>query len=362
MDTYLFINCLMKREYMSRVFICGAGHQGLSMAAHLALSGNTVTLWNRSYNNIATVISTREIFCDGVVKGMAVIEKASTAVEDVFYDFVMVTTPSSAHKDIAKQLAPFVSEKTVIILNPGRTFGAIEFANALLNSGVSDLPHIAETQTIVYTCRKKGENSVTIFALKQAVQIAALVGSDMDYIWKHIPECIRQNFVRESSIGVTSFSNVGMVLHCAPVLMNIGWIESTKVDFKYYYDGISPSISRYLEKVDKERIEVARAMGFTVESTAEWIRRVYGVSGKNLYECIKNNESYREIDAPPSIYGRYITEDVPNGLVPIEYLGKALEIPTPAITTIVDLANLIMECDYRVHGRKFSESIIKKYI
>ena len=44
-----------------RVFVCGGGHQGLSMAAHLALNGVHVTLWNRTSANIQEVINTHKI-------------------------------------------------------------------------------------------------------------------------------------------------------------------------------------------------------------------------------------------------------------------------------------------------------------
>ncbi len=68
---------------------------------------------------------------------------------------------------------------------------------------------------------------------------------------------------------VTSLGNIGMVLHCVPVLMNIGWIESEKTKFEYYYDGISKSIADVLEKIDSERIVIAKAMGINIESTEE---------------------------------------------------------------------------------------------
>lgn len=45
---------------------------------------------------------------------------------------VIVFSPLTERKD------------TVIVLNPGRTFGAIEFAETLKNCGVVELPHIAE--------------------------------------------------------------------------------------------------------------------------------------------------------------------------------------------------------------------------
>jgi len=343
------------------VFVCGAGHQGFSMAAHLTLNGVEVRLWNRSQKNIQEVLDTGIIHCSGVVNGDARISKISTNIADVVADFVMVTTPSSAHKDIARALAPFVTAEMVVVLNPGRTFGAIEFAEELKKNGVKQLPHIAETQTIVYTCRKTGANSTSILALKRDVEIAAIRGSDIDYIMARMPECLKCNFKTVGSVGHTSLSNVGMVLHCAPVMMNVGWIETPKVDFKYYYDGISPSVAHLLEKIDAERRAVAKAGGFEIESVKAWLTRTYRVTGESLYECIRNNEAYKEIDAPPTINTRYIFEDVPNGLVPVEAMGQEFGVPTPNITTIIDLACSVMDVDYRKIGRRFTSEQLKAY-
>ena len=331
------------------------------MAAHLTLNGNEVRLWNRTQKNIQDVLDTGVIHCAGVVNGDAKISKASTNMADVIADFVMVTTPSIAHKDIAREIAPFVHPDMIIILNPGRTFGAIDFAEELKKQGITKLPQIAETQTIVYTCRKSGPNSTSILALKNDVEIAAIRGRDINYIMDRMPECLKPYFKVVDSVGRTSLSNVGMVLHCSPVMMNIGWIETPKVDFKYYYDGISHSVAHFLEKIDAERQAVAKAGGVEIESVQEWLIRTYGVTGGNLFECIRNNEAYREIDAPPTINTRYIFEDVPNGLVPVEAMGQEFGIPTPNITTIINLACSIMDTDYRKTGRRFTSEKLKEY-
>lgn len=345
-----------------KVFVCGAGHQGLSMAAHLSLNGVKVTLWNRSINHIEKIIKTKRIYCDGIIEGAAKLEKVSSQISEVISDFVMVATPSSAHRDVAHKLAPFVHKGMVIILNPGRTFGAVDFASELKKCGVKELPHIAETQTIVYTCRKKSSDSVTIFALKNDVKISALKCSNIEFVMNKMPKCIKRHLSVVDTVWNTSLSNVGMILHCAPVLMNIGWIETEKVDFKYYYDGISKSIAAYLEKMDIERQNIALAVGYPVESVMLWLKRTYGVRGSDLYECIQNNESYKQIDAPPTIKSRYILEDVPNGLVPIETLGKEYGISTPNISTIIDLACLIFDIDFRANGRNISIDTLREYI
>lgn len=350
-----------RTESTHTVFVCGAGHQGLSMSAHLALNGVQVNLWNRTQKNIQEVLDTGIIHCSGIVNGDAKIARVSTNIADVVADFVMVTTPSSAYKDVVKALTPYVHSDMVIVLNPGRTFGAIEFAEELKKNGIKKLPQIAETQTIVYTCRKSGKNSTNIFALKNDVEIAAIKGSDIKYIMALMPDCLRAYFKPVKSVALTSLSNIGMVLHCAPVMMNVGWIECEKVEFKYYYDGISKSVAHLLEKIDAERRAVAKAGAFEVESLKEWIERTYLVTGKNLYECIRNNEAYREIDAPPTINSRYIFEDVPNGLVPVETMGIEYGVPTPNITTIINLACSVMDADYRTTGRKFTSTQLSEY-
>ena len=350
-------------KYMSeQIFVCGGGHQGLSMAAHLALNGVDVTLWNRTRKNIEKIIKTGTIFCNGVVNGIAKNIKASDRIDDVFRDTIMVTVPSNAYDDVAKVLAPKVNGNTLIILNPGRTFGAIDFMDKLKKYGVKEEPHIAETQTIVYTCRRSGENSATIFAMKNNVRIAALKNEDSDLAFGRIPKCLKTYFSLEESVVNTSLSNIGMILHCAPVLMNIGWIENSKVDFKYYYDGISETIANFIEKMDVERCAVASKLGVNVESTVEWMNRIYHVDGKTIYQCIKLNDAYKSIDAPPTINSRYILEDVPNGLVPIEYLGEQLQMKTPNITLIIDLSNSIFEKDFRKLGRRVGLERIKKIL
>ncbi len=352
----------MKAMPTKRVCVCGAGHQGISMAAHLSLNNVDASLWNRTPENISEIINTHKIECSGVVNGTAHIKKVSSDMSEVISDFVMVTTPSNAHRDVAKVLAPFVHKDMIVVLNPGRTFGALDFARALSECGVKELPRIAETQTIVYTCRKNSQSRATIYALKNDVELAALRQGDAELIMQAMPECLKPYFKIVPSVAYTSLSNVGMVLHCAPVMMNVGWIETEKVDFKYYYDGISPSVARLIEKIDEERLSVSEALGFTIESTRDWMKRTYKIEGDNLYQCIRNNVHYKEIDAPPTIFCRYILEDVPNGLVPIEYIGRELGVKTPAITMVIDFANAVLDMDFRKIGRRFTQQELNEYI
>lgn len=337
-----------------KITILGAGHQGLAMAAHLSANGVECLLWNRTEEHIKDIIETRQIRCKGILNKVVDIREASSDIGKVLSKTIMVATPSSAHKDLAQLLAKYVDDSYMIILNPGRTFGALDFIRSLKDAGCRSLPCLAETQTIIYTCRRDVHNSVWLYAIKDGVMISAVDPKDTDRVLKAIPGCIRGNYIPTSSYLETTLSNVGMILHCVPILMNVGWIENEKVKFEYYYDGISPSIADVLERLDNERLAVASKLGCPVESVVEWLRRTYCTTGTNLYGHLQSNKFYRGIDAPKSIHHRYIEEDIPNGLVPLEDIGRNLGVGTPIATNIIDFANIVMKCDYRERGRHFT--------
>jgi opine dehydrogenase len=202
---------------------------------------------------------------------------------------------------------------------------------------------IAETQTIIYTCRKTAADAVNIITFKDKVMIASFKAEENQALIHRLPDCLQPFFTPAASMIQTSIGNVGMVLHCAPLLLNTGWTESKNSTYKYYYDGITPSVAKILELIDEERVQVSEALGLKVETTREWLMRTYHVTGSDLYECIQNNEAYKTIEAPGSLKHRYIFEDVPCGLVPLEAVGLKLGLSMTYTTLIIDLAVKLLD-------------------
>jgi opine dehydrogenase len=347
---------------MENITVIGAGNSGLAMAAHLALNGNGVRLWNRSPKNIRDLLVTKCIHSQGLVEGEAHLDLVTSDLQQALKNsnLVLITTPANSYHDIARKMSSIVNSDMFILLNPGRTFGALDFQNTLIQTGCKTLPKIAETQTIMYTCRKIDPVNVDIIAFKRDVLTSSINPLDNLSLIHRLPDCIQSYFSPAKSMIDTSIGNVGMILHCAPVLFNAGWIENPQKVFKYYYDGITPTVAHFLEKLDNERIEVSRIMGSPVESTTEWLKRSYGLNGKNLYECIQNNESYKTIDAPTTLQHRYIFEDVPCGLVPVEALGKRLGLSMKYCGLVIDLASELMDVDLRVTGRTLEQLGLNK--
>ena len=64
---------------------------------------------------------------------------------------------------------------------------------------------------------------------------------------------------------------------------------------------------------------------------------------------------YAEMDTrakgPTKVDSRYISEDVPQGLVMLEALGEALDVPTPIATALIEIASAALGRDLRAEGR-----------
>ena len=334
------------------VGIIGAGNSGLAMASHLSFVGHSIYLWNRSEKTIEELKRTKIVKSKGAIVGEFPLTEVTTNIQPVLEacEVILVTTPATSHRGLAKVMAPYLKEHHIVILNPGRTFGAIDFKNELINCSNTEDVKILETQTIIYTCRKTSPVDVNIIALKREVLIATFRGVDINEILERIPDELNRFYKPISSLVETSIGNVGMILHCAPMILNAGWVESS-FPFRYYRDGISKTIARFAGKIDAERLMVAKCLDHPVISVKEWMQISYNLDCDDLYSCIQNNPSYDEIFTPKSLTYRYIYEDIPFGLVPLESMGINLGLPMKNTTLIIDMANSLLDEDLRAMGR-----------
>lgn len=325
--------------------VIGAGNGGQAMAGHLALMGFTVNLYNRTYEKLIPIINKGGIFLEGEIEGYGrlniITNDLAEAIDGV--DVILITVPASAHFQIANELLPHLKNNQVIILNPGRTGGALEFFNILKKRKDLDII-IAETDTFIYACRSSMGNA-RIYKIKDTVSVAALPAGKTKIVVDILNFPFSQ-FIPAESVLETSFNNIGAIFHPTPTLLNAARIETTKGDFQYYIDGISPSVAKILEKLDRERMMVAQALGVNVISAKRWLKETYDAAGKDLYDAIQNTKAYVGIFAPKNLECRYIFEDVPMSLVPISSIGKELGIPTNTIDSIIHLASVI-------HGRNY---------
>lgn len=338
-------------EQKFKIAVLGAGHGGLAMAGHLALNGFSVNIYSRSEERLWGIKSTGRIVLEGEVEGEGFLNLVTNdirkAIEDV--ELIMAVVPATAHRFLAEECAQYLQDGQIVILNPGRTFGAIEFSQVVREKGCEANVIIGEAQTFIYASRALGPGQVKIFRIKNSIPVATLRAHKIPTAVNKLRIAYPQ-FVPGDNVFKTSFDNIGAVFHPTLCVMNAGWIEDIS-DFQFYIQGISPSVVKVLEKVDNERIKVAEALGIRAISTRDWLYLAYGAVGDNLLEAIRANPGYRGIAAPKTLKMRYIDEDVPTSLVPISSIGKKFKVPTPTIDSVILLASILNNKDYMNEGR-----------
>jgi len=340
----------------TRYTVIGAGNGGKAMAAHLAIMGFEVTLYNRTPENIAAIRARGGITLEsqdpagpsGFGRLACVTSDMKVAIENC--DIAMVATPAYAHYDIAHKAAPFLATGQIVVLNPGRTLGAIEFNRVLDEEGCSNGVTVAEAQTFIYASRSDGPAQARIFRIKDAVPLAALPATDTPKVLAMLASAYPQ-FIDGGDVLQTGINNIGAIFHPTISIFNAGWIEATNGEFQFYLDGVTPTVARLMEVLDRERVTVASAIGVRAITAREWLKMAYNVEGANLYEAIHNQPGYRGISAPPTLSHRYLTEDVPMSLVPIASLGNRYGVSVRGMESIIRLACIAHRTDYWRRGR-----------
>ncbi len=340
---------------VERITVIGAGHGGKAMAAHLALKGARVTLFNRTPENVAAIKQRGGLMLDsyeGGPRGFAEIAYVTSDYHEAVRhaEVIMVVVPASAHRDVARRMAPHLHDGQIVVLHPGRTFGALEFHKVLRDSGCTAEVVIAEAQTFIYASRSEGPAAARIFRIKEAVPLAAFPARHTSLVLEALQPYYPE-YVDGIDVLHTGLNNIGAIFHPAISLLNAGWIEATGGQFQFYLDGVTPAVARIMEALDRERVTIATALGVKAVTAREWLQMAYNAHGDDLREAIHNQVGYRGINAPATLNHRYVTEDVPMSLVPIAALGQRFGVSVRGMDSIIRLACIIHRTDYWRRGR-----------
>lgn len=318
-------------------------------------------------------------------------------------DFVIVALPSIYHEDAVREMseAGIWRRRIPIVLSPSRSF-----ASPYMWKIIGDRYPIVCLSTCPYSC-KAPKPEVALIKRRKRTFVASLEG---DVNKKQI-DMIRELFPQAALTTVpalTSLNNIGGVFHCATYMLNIEEIERRKVTgevFSFYMDGIAtrPDVGEVLERIDQVRLKIAKTLGirtfglkenprediwrkltnglraleeesaddidilrrirkeFTefldncVISAQHWLDITYGVvriEGESLSKAIGRTPTYQKNSVPQL---RYVTEDIPTGLVVFEALAKMFGIDASVCTRIIDMYDEHFGAEARGVGRNLQE-------
>ena len=163
-----------------RIAVLGTGNGGQAIAGWLAMQNCDVVLYGRNTDTVGELRRKGAITLTGAIEGVGKLHQVTDDIQKavVGCEIVMVVTTANAHASIARQLSDVLRDGQVIILNPGRTGGALEFRRALDESECKAKVYVAEAQTLVYACRLVENGLVNIIGVKDKVLLSAVPSSD----------------------------------------------------------------------------------------------------------------------------------------------------------------------------------------
>jgi opine dehydrogenase len=96
------------------------------------------------------------------------------------------------------------------------------------------------------------------------------------------------------------------------------------------YGGITPSVARLIEALDIERLALAAAFGLKVRTIHDHFHLSFGVPRGPLAEMAAAVFAKRpQLMGPATTDTRFVTEDVPFGLMPLVVLAAATDVKMP---------------------------------
>ena len=340
-----------------KIAVLGGGNGAHTVAADLTLKGLSVNMFEMEQFApvMQKVFDTGEIEMTGVAgQGTARLNLVTTdiavAIRDVTVVFIIL--PGFTISAYAKLLAPHLTENQVVVIMPG-TFAALEFRQTLRAAGNLKEITIAEVGGLPFATRLIGPGRVQTFHIRAVCPLAAIPGVKGAAILDRLKGLYP--FVLKETVVETGMGHLTPLLHPAGCLLNAGRIERSHGEFYMYEEGMTPSVVRVIEALDRERIEIGKRLGIDLPTGVDMmVESAYGPRG-TLWESLNGSAGLTPVKGPPSLENRYITEDIPYGLVAWASIGDAVGVTTPVMDALIDMGAVIMGKDCRRDGRNLEK-------
>lgn len=322
---------------VTNIAVLGGGNGGCTLAADLSLRGFSVRLFEPETfrHRIEPVFSTGTIQLSGRISGTANIHMVTDRIEEAIDDveIIFVVVPAFAHAYYAEQLASVVESGQLVVLLPG-TFGTLEFFNIWSRSGKASGAVLAEADTLPYATRIEKPGFIQVYGTT-IVNIGVLPAYRTEWTANKLKNIIP--FTTLNNVLEVALGSLNPVLHPPGTILNAGRIERSRGDFYIYEEGMTSSVIRVMETLDAERLSIGKALGLDLSPIHEALHASgYGPSG-TTWEVLNGSACLTPIKGPTSLNTRYLTEDIPYGLVTFSSLAKSIGVATPVMDSLIHL-------------------------
>lgn len=337
--------------------VLGAGGAGHGLSAYLARQGYTIRLWNRPDPReerewLAPVRERGALEVLNWEPGSVPIERATTDIGSALEgaSLVAVAVNSSVQREVAHAVAGALEPGQVVLLTTGGSFGALEFQAGLVEAGAARRTEIllAELLTTVVNSNVRGPGRVFVLGAKQRIPLAALPATETPRVMERLAGL---PFVAAPDLLSVGLANFALTNHVVPMVLNASRIEGSPDGYRWYPDGMTPSVVRAVERAEAERQALAAALGVATVSLREYLAESVGAPAGDLLTALRDAPLYGKTPAPRTLDHRWLIEDTLTAVVPMLSLGRAIGCRLPMLEATLTYAEALSGRDLWAEGR-----------
>ena len=353
-----------------KIAVLGSGNGGLTFAGDFALAGHTVNLSElpRFKNSLDPITEAGGIEMTGAARnGFAKLNIVTTNIQEAIsgVDTIVIAVPAYGHVAFAEAVVPCIEDGQMIVLNPSYTLGSIEFAKTLKDKGVNlNKILLGSTGILVYATRKFMGNKIFCMCVKAKIPFSAFpaknTGKMLSNLNEFYPQPDGEHGILIDSCNDLKLSLENINLYGHPPMMILKAVDVELGEEPYLKSEKSRAVKLLGRAMNREAMAITKAYGIEpwsheylhdVLMYPYWVRRPRDSDKPEWAKPENQPTEYSAGHGFNFLKGRYITEDVPYGLVPISELGNSVGVPTPCIDAVIDIGSVIAEADFRKTGR-----------
>lgn len=328
-----------------KLAILGAGAMGLTAAAIAVSRGHAAVLWSPSGASTAGLGRVAEIESTGALAGIwqaAIAGTIEEALADA--DAVLLAVDANGHRAMMEAAAPHMKAGVPFVVSAAHSLSGLLMARLMRARGM-EIP-VVSLNTSPGTAHRTALGKVDIRTVRSRIEASVVPPSSCERALEICRSLFPARFEeRANALAIGLLANCNPVFHVPVCLLNIARIEHGETWAPY--GQTTPAIGRMMEALDRERLAVACAFGLDIHSVNEHFHRSFKipVAGMDAMNATLHAAG-RGPKGPKSAAHRYLTQDIPYGLVFAAAVARVAGVPVPVHDATILLAGAILGIDF----------------
>lgn len=382
---------ISKNETPEWITVCGGGHGAHAVIGILLLRNPAIHIClylpldqeREHFTEVFSNYSSFELWFSGNAREVPInqIHITGDPEEAANSSIIIIVVPAFAHEPFFSKLAPYLKENTTLAAIPAK--GGIEFqAEHILGKHSQGTWILFGTQTLPWSCRiREFGHSVDILGTKKWVGASCLPIRKLSKNAQAFSNLLGIKIEPYQSMLELGLMNTGQVLH--PVIMNGEFynrraeIFPSEDEIPMFYRCVGERTAEIISQVSNEILTIRDVVeqiqpGFRMPNVVHISRLLPDIysddieDSSDLVRTLQTNRAYYNVKAPVKKLdngyqidekARYLTEDIPFGLLVMKGIALILGIDTPVIDTVIMHNSEWMGKEYFLQGQMVGRDV-----